>query len=281
MKLADLLWDRYRLVLVEEARAGGSKVEARFVRTDRGSFYVRAYDPVEVEHRRAVDALLRSAELPFAVPLATPASDGSLFVARDGRVYALFEQLPGSHVEPSAATASALGESIAHLHRALPERPVLPPAWRDAFAPLELPPDEAVVLADLRARFEDAVAHAPRGTIHGDLIFENTLFEDGAVRSVLDFDTMRVDAFVRDLAVALAIEAYDAEGSRTGLWDPIVAGYGGVRSLSNDERALIEPLVVDAALDGWRWELETAPGEPDRAERYRRIAHRVYADLAR
>ena len=279
MKTGELLWDAYRVVLLDEAIAGGSKAQARFVRTDRGAFYLRTYDPAEVAHREAVDALVHAIDLPFAVPLAVPAEGGSRFVEREGRVYALFAQLPGSHVEPSAANATALGEALARLHRALPESPRLPMTWRDVFAPFDLPPAEAVMLADLRARFASALDRVPRGTIHGDFIFENVLFDAGAVRSVLDLDTLRADALVRDLAITLAIEAYDGSGARTGLWDPIVAGYESVRPLSSEERALIEPLVVNAALDGWHWELATAPDAPERAERYRRIAEHVYGSL--
>ncbi len=83
----------------------------------------------------------------------------------------------------------------------------------------------------------------PMGAIHGDIMFENIMFEDGKLTGIFDFDDYRYSYFLEDIAKSLLF-AFESEhdcmfGSDGGNVGPFLSAYESERKLSEQERSLL------------------------------------------
>jgi Ser/Thr protein kinase RdoA (MazF antagonist) len=83
------------------------------------------------------------------------------------------------------------------------------------------------------------------GLVHGDFQRENLLFSRGEFSGLLDFDSIRLDAPVADLAASAWLDCLDPSGDRI---DPAAAGafvegYAAARPLPDYERRMLPALV--------------------------------------
>ncbi|MEO9254918.1 MAG: phosphotransferase, partial [Tepidiformaceae bacterium] len=82
--------------------------------------------------------------------------------------------------------------------------------------------------------------------VHGDFQRENLRFVEGELTALLDFDSVRLDAAVVDLACSVWLDclkppAYDAINVRAA--SALAEGYVGLRTLSAQETALVPALI--------------------------------------
>jgi 4-aminobutyrate aminotransferase-like enzyme/Ser/Thr protein kinase RdoA (MazF antagonist) len=87
------------------------------------------------------------------------------------------------------------------------------------------------------------LSNLPHSLIHNDVNDENTLVQDGKVVGLLDFTDCIYNPTVCDLAIALAYAMLDQPDDPLDAGAQIVAGYHTVRPLSEDELAVLYPLV--------------------------------------
>lgn len=106
-----------------------------------------------------------------------------------------------------------------------------------------------------------ALAHCPRGMIHGDANDENILVDGESVAGLVDFGDCIQGALVQDLGITLAYAMQEAGASLDTLSN-IVGGYNDRRPLREDEIALLFPIALSrlatSALIGAR-RMDTAP----------------------
>lgn len=214
----------------------------------------RPVDTVHFEH-----TLLRhlaSRGWPVAVPI--EATGGGSVIEMDGRLYALFQRLPGRRgIAEKPKDPFGLGTMLARLHRDMADcsfepidhsfKPLLSVSttWGtgthtvdDLYAAYARDaPEEAAYCTQILARVRDAVAGLdtsalPRGLIHGDWHAVNLLYTRGRVTGVLDFDFAHPDLRVADLAISsIVIDDDDAVA--------LVRGYQSLEPLSHDELDLL------------------------------------------
>ena len=125
-----------------------------------------------------------------------------------------------------------------------------------------------------RARIVTAVAdrferdHAERldlvpwGVVHQDLHDDNTIVTDTAhglrLTGIIDFNDAHRAPLVADPAVAAAYATLRTDAPRDRI-AAVVSGYQSVRRLSDDERALVEPLALLRLCTNWSvWSMRAA-----------------------
>lgn len=139
--------------------------------------------------------------------------------------------------------------------------------------------DRTRTVAEVVARFEsdhaDRLARVPWGVVHQDLHDDNTIVAGGRGDSrklrligVIDFNDAHRAPLVADPAVAAAYATLRADDPRDRI-AAVVAGYEEIRELSDDERALMEPLALLRLCTNWSvWSVRAAEAvDPEYAMR--------------
>lgn len=198
--------------------------------------------------------------LPVSAPVATP--DGALQVEVDGVSLGLQREVAGALLDADdPVQVHAVGAAVARLHDALADYPeadrlaelVAPPApspaallagWLDD-APAHVP---AAARDALRALVDAASSDAlPTQLVHGDVRSANVLCAGQEVVAVIDFEEIRLDTPVAELARAAVLL-----GTRFRDWAPVspdvraqlLVGYQSVRALTPAEASWWDALVL-------------------------------------
>ncbi|UFU04515.1 phosphotransferase [Ruania suaedae] len=192
---------------------------------------------------------LHQSGLPVSAPL--PARSGALQIEVDGVSIALQRVIESPMLDAGdPRQVHAAGAVLARLHLALAEHPgrerVIGPsqphdaagmtAWLGA-AGAHLP---SAAVRNLRDRLADAPGlDAPVQLLHGDYRSANILCSGAEVAAVLDFEELRRDRCVDELArsaVLLGTRFHDWGPVPTGTHAHLLAGYETVRRLTASER---------------------------------------------
>ncbi|MGH3486669.1 MAG: phosphotransferase [Actinopolymorphaceae bacterium] len=225
--------------------------------------------PRLAEFARLTDWLGRRG-MPVSAPI--PSIDGILQVETGGVSLCLQRVADGAHLDVSdPAQVYAAGVALADLHLALAEYPFL-----DSMTTLDVRsqpeplvarlsdgiestgtnsagtnPARAEAIGALRAflgtRRSDPSVPGPAQLIHRDFRSANVLFTGNTVTAVLDFEEVKYDFSVVDLAHSAVLL-----GTQFRNWAPVppethevfVAGYRSVRSLSESEDAWLAALML-------------------------------------
>lgn len=260
-----------------------------------GAFVVRRYHEsrtpgaIGYEH----DVLRHLIERDWPVAAAIEAASGETTVDVDGRRYALFPLLPGRPAPyPSLRYTRLKGRLLARLHGDLAsfeapgQREGFGRLWElDIFVRAQSPfatfnellmafgqehPEQARVIrtqkyAMLRELSALGYGELPALLGHFDFHEDNLLFQRGALTGLLDFDFVRLDARVADIAESIALgclapptyNEIDPEAARA-----FVGGYIEHSPLRDIELQLIVPLARAAIVSMVAWRLaQWAAGE--------------------
>jgi homoserine kinase type II len=272
--------------------------------TEAGRFFLTVYE------RR-----VRPEDLPFFLelmrwiagrgfPSATPIPDrrGELLKEVRGKPCAIVTFLSGLAVRrPTAAHCAEAGAGLAQLHLAaggfLRRRAndLGHAAWAGMFEGLAadaeaLKPGLAkVISSDLELLARRWPETLPQGVIHADFFPDNVFFKGGRFAGAIDFYFACVDAFAYDIAIALNAWCFEPDGSfNITSARRLVAGYEGVRKLSELERSALPVLAHGAAMRFFLTRLHDWGATPDGAlvrpkdplEYERKLAvHRASPDL--
>ncbi len=215
-----------KVTSVRELRAGDASSPKAVIECARGRLLLKRRgrgfaDPFRVAFQHDVQLALEDRGYPVARLVGTREANNSM-VQLDGHIYELFQFIEGTPYDGSAAQGEQAGAALAAMHRGLegfssrfapqPER--TPPidtirqllARVEAVAPSAAEPvaalGELCAHADERLR-EIGFDRRPTRVIHGDWHPGNTLFHDGRLAGVIDFDNARLAPSPTDLAQGL------------------------------------------------------------------------------
>ncbi|NHZ72236.1 MAG: phosphotransferase, partial [Aquificales bacterium] len=98
-------------------------------------------------------------------------------------------------------------------------------------------------------------ANLPVGLTHGDLFYDNVLFEDGKLKAILDFESACQSYLVFDLGMAVVGLCADDTSILLEKARAFVDGYQTVRLLEDTEKESLQMLVELSALltSAWRY----------------------------
>ncbi len=93
-------------------------------------------------------------------------------------------------------------------------------------------------------------AQFPQAIVHGDLVPHNCLFQGNELSVVLDWEEVCIGAAVQDFAVCVLNFCFSQHGFELDLYHALYEGYTSVRSLSVQERSVIEQAVKYMGITG-------------------------------
>lgn len=277
---------------IQDFRRGSRRSPKLLIKSSAGLFLLKRRAPGRDENERvaaahAVQNYLAGRQFP--VPRLLPTRDEHDTALRvGGRVYELFEFIPGSRYDGSLSATSEAGHTLALFHKIISGFHGAPPTHHphgyhalpsvpDALDHIPRDsrlarPDLAEVCADLRELYQDAARRSdklglrawPAQIVHGDWHPGNTLYRGQRLVAVIDFDGVRPEQRALDIANGALQFSITMEGQDIANWPDYLdetrfkrfcRGYDAVEGciLSTSEIQaipwlMIEALVVEAAL---------------------------------
>lgn len=271
---AEALASQLNLGAVRSLDPIGSGIENTnyFLGTTQGEWVLTLFERLTADQLPFYLELMRHlAQRGLPVPEPHTDARGHLCHAVAGKPAAVVNRLPGAPVSaPDAHHADQVGATLARMHLAVADFPLLQPNlrgldWWLATAPAVRPHldgDAAALLAaelDFQQHLAGSPSHAqlPRGAVHADLFRDNALFDGLPGRErlcgVFDFYFAGVDSFCFDLAVAINDWCID---DTSGHLDEtrataLIQGYRSEREPAGIEWRLLPAMRRAAALRFW------------------------------
>jgi homoserine kinase type II len=217
--------------LISEYKKGSRRAAKVLVRTTKGKYLLKrralGRDGIsQVSFAHAVQRTL--AEHRFPVAGLVEAVDGETLVEHDGRIYELFSFMFGKRFDKSNPAAAESGRILAHFHDILNDFSEEPSVKKKSFHQGSNMLKVISGVTEVLIKHEDSehlkgidktvdylhnqykVANntieragfpsLPKTIVHGDWHPGNTLYKDGEIIAVIDFDSLRVDHRITDIA---------------------------------------------------------------------------------
>ena len=229
-----IVLSRYDIGAIEQIsdyRKGSRRAAKMLVGSTKGKYLLKrrahGHDiKKQVEFAHNVQRKLEDHGFPVAGLVET--IDGNTFVEHDNRMYELFRFINGQRFDKSNPAAAESGRILAHFHDILRDFPYEEIANKKTFHQDEkffgiiseaydiLKRHETEEQLDgmidtvtyLRDQYELAYQQVesvdfsslPSGIVHGDWHPGNTLYKDGEIIAVIDFDSLRISQRITDIA---------------------------------------------------------------------------------
>lgn len=204
------------------------------------------------------------AERGCPVPFPFKDSNGIALKALHNRPALLQPRLSGNHVESlTAAHCHQIGAALGEFHQAGRDFYLQRQAHRGVFwwrresqqISSLLPPEDATLLRNEVALFDqlrDQPWDLPVGVIHGDLFFDNALFEDDQLSAILDIYNACSGYLLFDLAIVANDWCVNIDGSIDSEREKaLLNAYAAVRPFEDNEYLAWPQLVRTAAMRFW------------------------------
>lgn len=118
-----------------------------------------------------------------------------------------------------------------------------------------------------------------KGIIHGDLYYDNTLFNNNHLSSVLDFEQAGVGEYILDIGISISGTCLEKGRVITPLVESYLSGYESVRPLSTEEKKHIHDAIILGLLSISLWRIKRFKEgnlNPLMADSYRDLLNRAY-----
>jgi len=229
------------------------------------------------------------AERGCPVPFPFKDNNGIALKSLHGRPALLQPRLSGHHIETlTESHCSQIGAALAQFHQAGRDFYLQRQAHRGVFwwrresqhIADKLSDEDAQLLrteVDLFDQLREQPWNLPQGAIHGDLFYDNALFEGDKLSAILDIYNACTGYLLYDLAIVANDWCVNADGSIDPLREQaLLTAYGKVRPFDENEYLAWPQLVRTAAMRFWLSRLIPAldPGSTQKIkdpEEFRRI----------
>ena len=266
---------------------GGQANSSYRLTTSGGEFTLSVCDEKGPDDIRILTRVMSCLEaLDFPTPrLVTPTGEESFIVYRSKPVYVKTFLRGRVRQDLTPAMAGQVGRALARLH-AVPVPEGLPPAFPYGLKMFRELPDTAHPFTSWLSRkiryLETALdLSMPRGFIHGDIYWDNLLFDGDRLTAVLDFEEACRYYLLFDLGMACVGCCAGPDGLDVERMSALMRGYRTARPLSGPEKEQFRPFLVYAAAAGafWRFrQYNIRHPDPEKADNYLELAR--LADLA-
>jgi homoserine kinase type II len=242
-----------------EAGAGNTNY---VLRTVTGQYILTIF---EIEYRRVVNLskLMQWLEAhDFPASQIQKSTAGELVTRWRGKPMLLKHFIPGRVVENlDSGMLAHVGAAVAQLH-AIPAPEFLPtnhPYGFETFSFLldkEIDIDYEAWLAERMTSLTRTIKlDLPRGLIHGDVFYDNILFEGQNLTAIIDFEEACYDFNVFDLGMAIVGTCLNVGEINLAKTSALVQGYQNHRVLTYLEKETLKSFVEYAAIatSSWRF----------------------------
>jgi len=289
-----IVLSRYDIGSIEQLsdyRKGSRRAAKMLIGSAKGNYLLKRRAvgndlKAHVEFAHAVQKRLEEHRFPVAGLVDT--IDGTSFVEHNNRIYELFRFINGKRFDKSNPAAAESGRVLAHFHDILRDFPQEPNVKKQTFHQGESfyaiiseinevlakheSKDELVGMHDtisyIREQYEIAnkkinevgFSSLPSNIVHGDWHPGNTLYKDGEIIAVIDFDSLRVSQRVTDIANgALQFSMRMGDAEEVDSWPDTFRGHtiqSMVQSYNQfatlpimaSERSIIPLLMIEALI---------------------------------
>ncbi|MCB5162138.1 homoserine kinase [Marinomonas algarum] len=262
--------------------SGGVENTNYFLTTTTGKYVVTLFEEFELEEvPYFLDVVAHLKHKGFNVPAALIDIHGERLREVKGRPAIIVDCFPGGELKGTDETSCRLmGEALAKLHIAGEDFPEHRDShrgvawWHKTSQAIkaELEPAQAELLQSQIAAFDDFIAQhgdLPKTTIHGDLFYNNTLFEGNTLSAIIDFYNACYSWAMYDLAIVVNDWCSDMS---TGELDQnkyraLLKAYLHERDVTPEEAEAWPYMLRIAALRFWLSRLEAWHGAKHDPER--------------
>lgn len=223
------------------------------------------------EMKEEQEILLALEEFPYSLaPLKTAAGEGVYLW--NGLYGAVFPFVEGSKPMGSTEEISLLGQALGALHVFGQDRGFEKRHFRchskvgfDLEGILEYCEQGQAVeefqsaCSELLAPEEIAAwkqSELPQGIIHGDLYMDNTLYKNGKLQVLLDFEQAGIGCLLQDIGISISGSCLDKEGVSKEKIQAFVEGYEKSRPLEKMEKDLLNFSITLGFLDISLWRIK-------------------------
>jgi homoserine kinase type II len=184
-----------------------------------------------------------------------------------GVLYPFVDGIPPG---PSDYTCQEVGRALAELHNLKHDEAVLRtlrPHQRVGFGANEivnylssaLCPEEyrttfGLLFNDRLKGFQNE--NFQEGIIHGDLYYDNTLFNNNHLSTVLDFEQAGIGEYILDLGISISGTCLEKGRVITPLVKSFLVGYESVRALPPNEKAFLDEAIAIGLLSISLWRIK-------------------------
>ncbi|OUR69224.1 homoserine kinase [Marinomonas sp. 42_23_T18] len=262
--------------------SGGVENTNYFVNTSQGKYVLTIFEEFEAEEvPYFLDVVAHFKQDGFNVPAAILDKQGERLKALKNKPAIMVDCFNGDELSATSIhTCRQIGTQLAKLHITGQSFPEQKPshrgvAWWQATSQSltdQLPEDEALLLTEQVASFDTFLEQAntlPMGTIHGDLFYNNTLFEGESLSAIIDFYNACHSWLMYDLAIVVNDWCTDRATGELDMekYQALISAYREERELSEDEIQAWPYMLKVAAMRFWLSRLEAWYGAINDPER--------------
>lgn len=197
--------------------SGGVENTNYFLTTTTGKYVLTLFEEFEFDEvPYFLDVVSHLQQKGFNVPAALRDSQGERLRTVQARPAIIVDCFPGDIMDTtSVESCRTMGKILAQLHTAGMDFPEQREShrgmawWHSTSKALasELEPDQSHLLLAQIAEFDQFIEQygdqLPQGTVHGDLFFNNTLFEGEQLSAIIDFYNACYAWLMYDLAIVV------------------------------------------------------------------------------
>lgn len=259
--------------------SGGVENTNYFLTTTTGKYVLTLFEEFEFDEvPYFLDVVSHLQQKGFNVPAALVDADGERLRVVQNRPAIIVDCFPGGLLEGTTVESCRLmGKVLAQLHTAGMDFPDHRPShrgmdwWRatsKSIAP-ELESDQAHLLLEQVFEFDQFIDQyddqLAKGTVHGDLFFNNTLFEGEELSAIIDFYNACYSWLMYDLAIVVNDWCSDFSTGELDMdkYHAMVNAYIHEREPSAAEILSWPHMLKIAALRFWLSRLEAWHGAKD------------------
>jgi len=282
--LYDLKIDSYRPM------EGGAANSSFLIQAQDGKYVLTVYEDKTMDEVAAMGRILWELEKHrFPTVVVVPTAKGDVGIELEGKPLLVKKFIPGRVEEKlDEAMLFQIGVSMAQLHQ------IPAPGYSSRQHPYGPEMISQFIGLDLDAEFDSWLSERrdfieenypddlPRALIHGDLFYDNVLFQDGKLKAIIDFE--EVCHYFGVFDVGMALVGLYAQDGKFDLSDAhaLVAGYLNQGRLDESEKNALQLMVESAAVatSCWRyWKYNYHDPTPERATKHWEMA--AFADRVR
>jgi homoserine kinase type II len=241
--------------------SGGSTNSNYLIRTDKGRFVLTLFEEKTMEEVRQLADLLewfRERDFPTSQPVLSNSGDQVLRYNKSPVM--LKSWVPGKVVSSlNKKQLFQAGLQMARLHQLeapdmLPENQYYNSSVLDTV--IGKGPDAKYEkwLQKQHERLKEILPQElPQGIVHGDLFFDNILFQKGNLQAIIDFEQACYERYLYDVGMALVALCTKNSSLSPRKTKAFLKGYEEIQRLSGKERKHLPAFVEYAATATSRW----------------------------
>lgn len=224
---------------------------------------------LQLADEQAILVYLKESNYPYSLK-PFPLKSGS-FIYNYGQYFGvLYPFVQGIPPGPSDYTCHEVGRAIAELHSIKHDSKKLSSLRRHeavGFGPKEIldyiktPGCPADFKRGFETLFPDHLegfmnAGFEEGIIHGDLYYDNTLFDNNKISTVLDFEQAGIGEYILDLGISISGTCLEKGRVITPLVNSYLMGYESVRILNEKEKKYLDQAINLGLLSISLWRIK-------------------------